>query len=238
MTYAIAHRGLSAHKLENTLEAFDAASKYVGVLELDVRCTSDGVPVCAHDNNLIRAYKISANLGQLTHAELQELVPTIPTLAETLDLIAAKNLGAILDVKVTRPNAIEAIEKVVKRSKCYWNDGRQVRSGEPLDAKSLVFQSADPGLLHNVRGRTGAGVIELIRSSSSARQLLLTAAFITTYAQGVTIPEDIASRTMISTLRGLRLGTYVYTVNDEDRFNALRKANASAIFSDCVDELN
>ena len=46
----VAHRGASADQPENTLEAFDAAiDAGADVIELDVRLSSDGVPVVMHD---------------------------------------------------------------------------------------------------------------------------------------------------------------------------------------------
>lgn len=50
-----AHRGASAYRLENTLEAFEEAiKKGSDGIELDVQCTKDGVLVIYHDLNLYR----------------------------------------------------------------------------------------------------------------------------------------------------------------------------------------
>ena len=49
----VAHRGASSTHPENTVAAFDAAvASGADVVELDVRLTSDGVPVVLHDANL------------------------------------------------------------------------------------------------------------------------------------------------------------------------------------------
>ncbi len=237
MTYTIAHRGLSEAHLENSLEAFAAALDHVSVVEIDVRCTHDAVPVCAHDASLDRAYGVAGKVGQLEFTDLRAAVPTIPTLEEVLDLVAERGAGAMLDVKVSRPRAITAIEDVVRRSRVSWNDGRQLRRGEPIDGGTATFQSADSQLLQAFRARTGAGCLELVRGQSTARELVLGAPFITAYAQGVTIPALLATRGMLRVLRGMRLGSYVYTINDQSRFETLALAGASGVYTDVADRV-
>lgn len=237
MTIAIAHRGLSVAHAENSLAAIEAALEHTRVVEVDVRCTNDAVPVCAHDASLERTHGHVAKLGQVDHAELCRHATDIPTLAEVLDLVAERGGAVMLDVKVSRPRAIAAIERVVAESPIAWNDGRQVRRGERLDAGTATFQSADAQLLQAFRARTGAGCLELVRGSSAARELMLGAPFITAYAQGVTIPDALATRGMLRMLRGLRLGAYVYTVNDAARYRELVDNGASGIYTDVVDAM-
>lgn len=237
MSYAIAHRGLSVAHAENSLEAIEAALRHTHVVEVDVRCTHDAVPICTHDVSLSRTHGDPVKLGQLDHGELRRRAPGIPTLAEVLDLVAEHDGAAMLDVKVSRPRAIAAIEQVVADSAIDWNDGRQVRRGEPLDPGTATFQSADSQLLQAFRARTGAGCLELVRGSSSARELMLGAPFITAYAQGVTIPDALATRGMLRMLRGLRLGAYVYTVNDPARYGELLEWGASGIYTDVADSM-
>jgi glycerophosphoryl diester phosphodiesterase len=236
MTYTIAHRGLAAEgRRENSLAAFAAALDHVQVLEVDVRCTHDGVPICVHDANLERSHGLDVRVGHLDLAAVRAAAPDVSTLEEVLDLAADRDAGVMLDVKVSRPRAIEAIESAVDRSRVTWNDGRQVRRGEPLDARTATFQSADSQLLQALRSRTGAGCVELVRGSSGVRELMLGAPFITAYAQGVTIPDLLATRGMLRMLRGLRLGAYVYTVNDQARFDALVEGGASGVYTDRAD---
>lgn len=236
MTFAIAHRGLHADHPENSLPAIAAALEHVPVVEIDVRCTSDAIPVCTHDASLERTHGVGRKVGQIEFDELRRLAPEVPSLAEVLDLVGSDG-GVMLDVKVSRPRAIGAIERAVSASTLRWNDGRQLRRGEPVDPGTVTFQSADSQLLQAFRSRTGAGCLELVRGSSSARELVLGAPFITTYAQGVTLPHELATRPMLRMMRGLRLGSYVYTVNDAARFAALADAGASGVYTDVVDEL-
>ncbi|MCW2926444.1 MAG: hypothetical protein JWM86_412 [Thermoleophilia bacterium] len=238
MTFAIAHRGLSRAHPENSLEAIAAALDHVQVVEIDVRCTSDAIPVCSHDASLERTHGVARKLGQVEHAELRRLAPDVPTLADVLDLVHERGGAAMLDVKVSRPRAVAAIEAVVEASGMQWNDGRQLRRGEPIDPGTLSFQSADAQLLQAFRARTGAGCVELVRGASSPRELMLGAPFITAYAQGVTIPDALATRGMLRMLRRLRLGSYVYTVNTPPRFAELADAGASGVYTDIVDAID
>ena len=239
MTFTIAHRGLASGDdvRENSLAAIAAALDHADVVEVDVRCTHDAVPVCIHDTALQRTHGIDRKVGQLDAAALRAQAPDVPTLAEVLDLVASRGGAAMLDVKVSRPRAIDAIIEPVAASPVEWNDGRQLRRGEPIDAGTVTFQSADSQLLQVVRSRTGAGCLELLRGETTARELMLGAPFITAYAQAVTIPDKLATRSVLRVLRGLRLGSYVYTVNDQHRFDTLVEAGASGVYTDAVDRI-
>lgn len=239
MTFAIAHRGLhdSSARPENSLAAISAALEHVDVVEIDVRCTHDGVPVCTHDSTLARTHSDPRTVGQLSRAEILELAPDVPTLSEVLELLHDRAGAAMLDVKSTRPRAISAIEEAVDASPLSWNTGEQLRSGEPIDPGSLTFQSHDRDLLRGVRDRTGAGCVLLVPGSTSTRGLLGLVASAATSVQGVTIPDTLVARTTLRNLRRLRLGTYVYTVNDPERYAELASLGACGVYTDCADLL-
>lgn len=95
----MAHRGLSADALENTLYAFsdtiDAGADYI---ELDVQQTKDGVLVVMHDQNLRRTTGRNQNIWEVNYADIQDLDAgswfdpayanaRIPTLEETLQFV-------------------------------------------------------------------------------------------------------------------------------------------------------
>jgi glycerophosphoryl diester phosphodiesterase len=68
----IAHRGGASLWPENTLEAFRRAVRLgVDVLEMDVKITSDGVPVVIHDAELDRTTNCSGLVAERTYAQLQ-----------------------------------------------------------------------------------------------------------------------------------------------------------------------
>ena len=96
----IAHRGASDHALENTLPAFELASRFgADMWELDVHNTTDGIPVISHDAHLGRVFGVDASIANLTLAQLQALDNVdVPTLEEAVDLAA--RLGARLYIEI------------------------------------------------------------------------------------------------------------------------------------------
>jgi glycerophosphoryl diester phosphodiesterase len=107
----IAHRGYSAIAPENTRSAFLAALKHhAHSVEFDVQLSADRIPVIFHDITLERTAGVSANLGDYTWAQLQQLdIGTwfhpqfsgdrILTLAETLEMLEPIDHFIYLDIK-------------------------------------------------------------------------------------------------------------------------------------------
>jgi glycerophosphoryl diester phosphodiesterase len=99
----IAHRGYSSAAPENTLAAFQkaVACSHVGMIELDVQMSKDGVPVIIHDYILDRTTNGKGYVGETTLHELKQLDagswfdPTfkgerLPTLEEVLQMLKGK----------------------------------------------------------------------------------------------------------------------------------------------------
>lgn len=70
----IAHRGFGGEAPENTIAAFDlCGSLSADAVETDIQFTSDGIPVCSHDDNIALATGVSANISSMTYAELSQI---------------------------------------------------------------------------------------------------------------------------------------------------------------------
>jgi glycerophosphoryl diester phosphodiesterase len=105
----VAHRGASSREPENTIAAFRAAVQAgADVIELDVRATSDGIPVVMHDADVSATTDGSGPVHTLTLAELKRLDASrgrgprqeVPTLAEALEAIADAGPVAVdLEIK-------------------------------------------------------------------------------------------------------------------------------------------
>jgi glycerophosphoryl diester phosphodiesterase len=97
----IAHRGASLAFPENTLSAFEAAiAAGADLVELDVRLTSDGIAVVAHDGWL-GPQADGPLVHKMTLAEIRDLdgpARAIPTLEDVLDLVVGR-AGIDLEVK-------------------------------------------------------------------------------------------------------------------------------------------
>lgn len=109
----MAHRGLSADALENTLYAFsDAISVGADFIELDVQQTRDGVLVVMHDSNLKRTTGVNKDIWDVDYADIQDLDAgswfdpayanaRIPTLEETLQFVD-KRAKLNIEIKPTK----------------------------------------------------------------------------------------------------------------------------------------
>jgi len=106
-----AHRGLhdSAKGIpENSLAAYKKAVENGFGIELDVRLTSDGVPVIMHDPSAKRMTGVDRRISEMTLSELKPLRISgtdqhIPTLAEALSLVNGQ-VPIIVELKIEKDN--------------------------------------------------------------------------------------------------------------------------------------
>ena len=84
--WVIAHRGASAARRENTLDAFrEAGRQGADAVELDVRRTADAVAVVHHDDSIPGVGPIV----ELPSRVLADRAPWVPTLADALEACGA-----------------------------------------------------------------------------------------------------------------------------------------------------
>ncbi|MEA3189679.1 MAG: glycerophosphoryl diester phosphodiesterase [Thermoplasmata archaeon] len=120
MTFACAHRGLSAEKPENTLAAFGAAvAAGFQAVEMDLRTTKDGEVVILHDPTLDRTTMGKGPLADATWQQVQQ-VGDVPRLADLFTTLKAWDGFYNLEVKAataTRP-MLELAEKRKLAQRC------------------------------------------------------------------------------------------------------------------------
>jgi glycerophosphoryl diester phosphodiesterase len=103
----LGHRGQNCSaEPENTVEAVRAAlDGGADGVEVDVRLTADGVPVCVHDPDLRRIAWSGRQVAASTYAELQAIrLPgghRVPTLTEVAAAVAGRGL-LVVDLKEQR----------------------------------------------------------------------------------------------------------------------------------------
>ncbi|HET9098105.1 MAG TPA: glycerophosphodiester phosphodiesterase [Candidatus Saccharimonadales bacterium] len=112
----IGHRGARGLAPENSLEAIAKALSYkVDMVEIDVRTTSDNIPVLCHDE-VITSKTSSCDVSVAGHslAELKKLLPTLATLDEAFSLIDAQT-PIYLELKpdIELDPVIELIKSVI-----------------------------------------------------------------------------------------------------------------------------
>ncbi len=110
----IAHRGASAYAQEGSKSSIQKAAELgADMVEIDIRFTSDHIPVIAHDSNLKRVFGVEGDISQLSLAELSQITPAdrepIMTFTEMVETCAELGLGLYLDIKELTPQAFQYI---------------------------------------------------------------------------------------------------------------------------------
>lgn len=128
----IAHRGGAATAPENTLAAIRQAAKNgADGVEIDVRVTSDGIPVLMHDASLKRTTNGRGKVTNTTLAEIKKLDAgswhgaafkgeKIPTLAETMRLCARLDLDVVIDIKPARGREATDTKRILNHAYKAW----------------------------------------------------------------------------------------------------------------------
>jgi glycerophosphoryl diester phosphodiesterase len=106
---AIGHRGAPTVAIENTLPSIEAAIR-AGArwVEIDVKLTSDQVPVLLHDRTLRRIWGRNVKIGKVSLSGLRRREPMIPTLREALEYIRGRGVRLLIDL----PSAPEAAPSI------------------------------------------------------------------------------------------------------------------------------
>jgi len=103
VTKVIAHRGASADFPENSLEAILAAcDQGADAVEVDIRCTSDNVPIICHDRRLRRLFNTNGTTAGITAEQFKKMKimgTGTPLLLEELFKIDNPPHEIILDIK-------------------------------------------------------------------------------------------------------------------------------------------
>lgn len=126
----VIHRGWISETTENTLPAMYLAKKYgYDWVECDVRTTSDGIPVLAHDATITGTNSdgesITLTVAESTLEQLQALTLSVSdefgdikmgTLAELLDLARTIDLKVLIDIKISGETGLKSIAQAVLRA--------------------------------------------------------------------------------------------------------------------------
>lgn len=196
----ISHRGAAGLAKENTLEALRAGQKAgADILEIDVRLTSDGIPVLMHDFIAFRTHRDTAVISRHSLNELRQRFKDQPifTLQEILDEFFGK---VLLNIEVKGRGSGKTILALVK--------DHYIK--RPSDWDKVLFSSFHASELIAIRRASKEANLSLLHTMNPFlfiayhRRLQLSAAgFHRLYASEFAI--EIAKRAGIF--------TYVYTVD-------------------------
>lgn len=118
-----AHRGAHLEDPENSMAAFRKSVELgIDIIELDVRCTKDGVLVLVHDKTVDRTTNGKGNVKDLTFEEIRKLrlkhngqltEEVVPTLEEALNFAKGK---IMIDLDIKAADCIESIMETVNKT--------------------------------------------------------------------------------------------------------------------------
>ena len=230
----IAHRGYSAVAPENTLPAFAAAVLGGATfVEFDVRTTADGLPVVIHDRTVDRTTDGSGHVWDLTAAEVAALDAgswfspayagaRVPTLAETLGLLADAEPQLLLEIK---PPADEA------------------QVGQIIDLvgkhdllERTIVQSFDPQVVRTVRDVAPAVRRGLLRLRFEADTVPL-ARELGVVCCNPAVADVLGDPATVAELIGAGIDVHPWTANDMTAWSSLAGTGVAGLITDRVAEL-
>lgn len=225
----IAHRGASGERLEHSWEAYDLALRDgADVLELDLRSTSDGILVVAHDADLVRLTGVPLRVADAPLADLRATVgdkAPVPL----IDVLARYPGRLNLEIKDNRPEIAERLRKLLR------DTGRE---------SSVIVASFHADVLAAFRAQGGPSVA----TAAHGREALW---FYVTYVvglpaspefQALQIPPrfkvlDLDSAAFMDYAHRHGLVVHYWTIDDEGEMRELIKRGADGIMTNFPDRL-
>ncbi len=224
----ISHRTNMGSQPENSLAGIDAAlADGADGVEVDVRASSDGVPVLMHDRSLVRTTANDRPVAEVPSAELRDLrvhdpydaadPQPIPTLEQALERVAGR---ALLVVEVKQPGIETAVAQVLRASgqleRCWlWSFDLDV-----CRAYRRVLPEVPIALLVAAGERTASARLPELRLASDAE------------LAAVSLGHPLVGTATVEAAHGLGLQVYAWTVNDLDEIDCVRAAGVDAIVGD------
>jgi len=225
------HAACKGHAPENTVAGIEAALRLgADAIEIDVHCTSDGVPVLIHDDTVDRTTDGAGNIHDMTldvartlDAGARQFVPQfqgamIPTLAEVLDLTKGR---ALLQIEIKQRDIEEHVAQVVRDAGAipdcevhsFWPQVvQQMRAAEPRMAAALLTDGRRVADWHDFFGFA-----------------------LSLNAQGVSVYHSWATRERVRQGQKRGLTFMVWTVDDEADMRAMVDAGVDSICSNFPD---
>ncbi|MDW4573158.1 glycerophosphodiester phosphodiesterase family protein [Microbacterium sp. M3] len=227
--FIASHRGGAATAPENTLPAVTAALaggfEYV---EVDVALTADRHPVLMHDNSVDRTTDGHGRLAALTLAEVRALDAgawfdeayagtPVPTLDEFLDLLVTADGRAIVELKGEWDAA--AVDAAVAAVAARGLERRIVFAS--FDARTLALAAAGSKVLSRllILKQVPSDVVSAVAEAG---------------ARGVVVNRKavLARPEIVDELHDAGARVVVYTLNDDDQWDAVTALGVDGIVTD------
>ncbi len=227
-----AHAACKGHAPENTLAGVRAALRLgADAIEVDVRCTRDGVPVLLHDGTVDRT---TIGEGQITALSLRQARrlrlrsgkgfagrgERIPTLRETLGAVGGR---ALLVLEIKPAGIEEAVLAVVRRLGAF--DWCAVHSFRPRVVQRV--RKLEPRLPCSLL-TSGQDVVDWGELFASVLSL---------GAQGVAVDHAVVTPELVRAAHLRELQCSTWTVNRRDDVRRVAACGVDAITSDYPDRV-
>ena len=216
----VGHRGAMAYAPENTLESFREAHRRGATwVEIDVKLTSDGVPIVMHDDSLKRTTGVDRLAAETPAAELPA---TVPTFEQAIACFGELGLGCNVEIKPCKGREAETARVAVATLRRLW----PARLPTPLlssfkDASLAAAREAAPEFAR-------ALLIDELSDDWRGRALAVEAVGINTNGKRLTAPRAVEIKQA-----GYLLSTY--TINDPDVARVLVAMGTDCVITDMPD---
>jgi glycerophosphoryl diester phosphodiesterase len=231
----VAHRGITAEEPENTLPAFQRAIELgADAIELDVRLTSDHVPVVYHYYYLHLNTSASGAIFEYTFDQLQGVRvrsrtntnadgAKIPSLTEVLEAVGGR-IGLEIEIKGPEPESPAIIGDVLRQFKHLWQT-IEITSYEP--ALLLSIQEYCPGLIADLLFPRSEDWMkpDVITYQAIHRARLAR-------ARAVHLHPTQLSPEVVSAIRQHGIAIHAWEVNDEPALKTVMELNIPRICTD------
>ncbi len=130
----IGHRGACGYAPENTVASIQSAADMgCDWVELDVKLTSDDVPIIFHDDSLLRTTNVDAAVKDTPYSTIKELDAgswfgdsfigeAIPTLEQAVECVIENGMGLNLEIKPCAGREIETAQIALDYLSRIWDD--------------------------------------------------------------------------------------------------------------------
>ncbi|NIS60925.1 MAG: glycerophosphodiester phosphodiesterase [Proteobacteria bacterium] len=232
-TLNIAHRGASAYRPENTMEAFmEAITLGADSIEMDVRQTVDGHLVLIHDETVERTTDGTGAIAALTIKQVKTLDAGMGTRIPTLEEVFSHFVGdeVILNLEIKTPGIEIKVVEMVHR--LYRRDRVLICSFQPSVLRKI--KEADPEM------KTGfvVGRARPIKSLAWIRGIFPLSTLRKLKADTLHQHVQLAHPYLITRCRRAGVPLYVWVVDEEPEMRRLIRRGIDGISTNLPDVLS
>lgn len=224
----IAHRGASAHAVENTAPALKKALKQkADMVEMDVRRCKSGEVILFHDRTLRRLARDRRRVADMTLMEIRKVFPEVITLEEALNILRGR---AQVYIEIKDRGMADAVTKIIRAhvSSCGWRKKDFLIAshfvGELREARTL-FPEIPRALIVNGYSTGHAQYLARLsyRKWRLARELEVSA---------LSFSKWLLRKKYVRQSRDRGYKVFVWTVNRRKNIDRMKKWGVDGIISD------